>query len=988
MSTKKSLQYTATLRILVLFLTICLSASNPSVAEILPPFYNPKSERWADSILTTLDRKEKIAQLIMVAAWSNKDSIHIREIQRLISEYKIGGLIFFQGGPIRQANLTNDYQRMSKVPLLIGIDGEWGLSMRLDSTVRFPRQMTQSAMRDDSLIYLMGKEIGRQCKRIGIHVNFAPDIDVNNNFRNPVIGSRSYGDDPIQVYKKALYYMNGMQDMGVLANGKHFPGHGNADSDSHFMLPTINQDRASLDSVELYPFQKLFEHGLGSVMVAHLAIPSLDSTHNLPSTLSPQIVTGLLKNEMGFKGLIFTDALNMKAVATCYQPGILDKLALIAGNDILLYTEDVRKAIMEIHLAIENCEITEAEVDERVKKVLMAKHWSGLGESILVDTTNLIADLNTPEGLFVQRKMYEQSVTILSNKASILPIRGLDSLRIASIVIGDIKNNGFQEKLLQYAQVDVFAEEKDAPVSMFEAMAGFMSNYDLIILSLHGTTMKAETNFGIPEAARQFIDTILTSYKTVFVDFGNAYTLSRFNNLIDAHAVVIGYEDFSLTHELVAQAIMGGLTADGTLPVNSTANYRRGSGVQTTESIRLKYSLPEDAGMSSTKLLKIDSLVNVAIKAEAIPGCQVMVVKDQKVVYNKAFGNHTYEDTIPVSTTDLYDVASVTKVASTALAMMKLYEQKNIDLNRNLSSYYPKLKSTNKKNLKIRDIMTHQAGLQSWIPFWKQTMSGTELNPQIYTSISSSEFPTIVADSIFIRHDYTDSIMQWIYKSPLGNTGSYVYSDLGPILMKGLVEKVSDERFEDYLNKYFYTPLQLSNSGFIPSNKFARSRIVPTEFDKEFRKQLVHGYVHDPAAAMMGGVSGNAGLFSNANDLAIIMQMLLNGGHYGGRRFLKESTVKEFTGRQFPETANRRGLLFDKPETDGAKDSPACKSASPSAFGHQGFTGTCVWADPENNLIFIFLSNRVNPDSKNTKLSKMNVRTDIQQAAYDAILVK
>lgn len=957
-------------------------------ARIAPPFYTDEANLWADSVMSTLSREQRIAQLIMVAAWSNKDAAHIAEIRKLIMDWGIGGLIFFQGGPIRQANLCNDYQKLSRIPLLIGFDGEWGLSMRLDSTIRFPRQMTMAAMQDDTLIYAMGREIGRQCKRIGIHVNFAPDIDINTNVMNPVIGSRSFGDDRNAVYKKALLYMKGMQDMGVLANGKHFPGHGNADSDSHYTLPTIFQSKAALDSVELYPFQKLIDEGLGSIMVAHLSVPALDSTPNLPSTLSPYIVTGILKQQMGFKGLIFTDALNMKAVSSCYKPGVLDKLALIAGNDVLLYSEDVRKAVSEIHLAIENCEFTDEELNERVKKVLLTKYWAGLSTSPTIDTTNLIADLNPPEAVYLQRNMYEKSLTILSNKSSIIPLRGLDSLRIASIVVGDQKNNTFQEQLASYAQIDMFSEDKDAPVSMFEAMAGFMANYDLIILSLHGTTMKAATNFGIPEAARNFIDTIIKSYNTVFVDFGNAYTLNQIKNLSSAKAVLLGYEDFPLTHELMAQAIMGGLSMSGTIPVESTKLFKRNSGLETGSPFRLKYSVPEDAGIASKRLNRIDSLANNAISLGAMPGCQIMVVKDQKVIYNKAFGKHSYDSSQQVLTSDIYDVASVTKIASTALAMMKIYEDEKINLDKPLSQYLPKLKSGNKKGLILRDIMTHQAGLQAWSPFWKKTMLDNKPDPEIYRTSSSEDYFSAVADSIYIRNDYVDSVMQWIYSSPLSEKGKYVYSDFGPILIHDLVEKESDERFSDYLEANFYSGLQLSCSGFLPRQKFPLSRIIPTEYDKEFRHQLIQGYVHDPAAAMLGGLSGNAGLFSNANDLAVIMQMLLNEGYYGGRKYLEAETIKEFTRQQFPGTDNRRGLLFDKPEPDSDKSSPACSSASKKAYGHQGFTGTCVWVDPEYNLIYIFLSNRINPDVSNNKLSKMNVRTDIQQVIYDAILAE
>lgn len=951
-----------------------------------PPFYTPQAEQWADSVLKTMSPEQRIAQLFMVAAWSNKDSVHIREIQKLIQDYGIGGLIFFQGGPIRQALLTNDYQAMSKVPLMIGIDGEWGLAMRLDSTVRFPRQMTLAAVADDSLIYEMGAEIARECKRIGIHVNFAPDADINDNPQNPVIGSRSFGDDREAVTRKALLYMKGLQDQHVLANGKHFPGHGNAASDSHLTLPFIPGTREELDSMELYPFRKLIASGLGSIMVAHLNVPALDSTPALPSTLSKPIVTGLLKTEYNFKGLVFTDALNMKGVSACYKPGIADKLALLAGNDILLYSEDVHKAIDEILLAVENKEISQEEIDARTKKLLMAKFWCGLNQRQFIDTTGLYADLNAPGAIYLQHRLYENSLTVLRNEKSLLPLRSLDSIRIASVVIGDIKDNAFQRELRLYGRVDCFAEEKDAPVSIFEALFDFLKNYDVVILSLHGTSMKAQVNYGIPEVAQQFINRVVTSYKTVFADFGNAYTLAKLNGIDTARAIVLAYEDFPLTQQMAAQVVMGGMRSIGRLPVNSTPIFTRNSGETTPQPIRLKYSVPEDAGLSSIKLGVVDSLVLKAIAAGAMPGCQVLVAKDGKVVYFKSFGTKSYEDTSRVVNTDLFDIASVTKIAATALGTMKLFNQGKIDLNQPLSKYLPRSKSSNKRGLTLKEIMAHQAGLQSWIPFWKQTMDGNGLSENIFHKNPSSDYSIHVADSLYMRKNYADSLLQWVYASPLGERGKYVYSDLGPILMRSLIEKVSGDSFSVYLDKNFYTPLQLNNSGFLPLEKFSRDRIVPTENDQEFRHQLLRGYVHDPAAAMLGGISGNAGFFSNANDLAILMQMLLNKGSYGGRQFLKPTTVSLFTRQQFVQNKNRRGLLFDKPETDSTKSSPCSRLVSAETFGHQGFTGTCVWVDPRYNLIYIFLSNRVNPSAGNEKLVKMNVRTDIQQAIYKAFL--
>ncbi|MCX6276417.1 MAG: serine hydrolase [Bacteroidetes bacterium] len=951
----------------------------------LPPFYSDKAARYADSLINKMSPDERNAQLFMVAAWSNKDSAHIKEIEWLISQHGIGGLIFFQGGPVREALLTNHYQELAKIPLLIGMDAEWGLAMRLDSTIRFPRQMTMSAMQDESLIYKMGEEIARQCRRLGIHVNFAPDADINNNILNPIIGSRAFGDDRESVTRKSLLYMNGLQDGHVLATAKHFPGHGNTDADSHLTLPTVRSDSAQLDSTELYPFRALIDSGVGSMMVAHLSVPALDTILYNPSTLSKKIVTGLLRDKMNFKGIIFTDALNMKGVSTCYKPGVLDKLALLSGNDVLLYSEDVPTALKEIHLAVQNCEITQEEIDNRVKKILMLKYWVGLPHFAPVDTTNLIADLNTGYAKWLQQRLYENAVTVLSNTDSIVPIRWKDSLRIASVVIGDKKNNTFQEKILRYTPCEFYAIEKNEAVDIFESVKKYLVNHDLIILSIHGTSMKADKNFGITEQEEKFIDQVINAYPTILVDFGNAYTLTRFKNLDKARAVVLGYEDTPVMHDATAQVLFGGTSSSGKIPIMSTGSFKKNSGVKTMEPLRLKYTFPEDAGMSNEKLALIDSIAKAAIAAGATPGCQVLVAKDQKIVYNKSFGTHSFMDSTAVVNTDLYDIASVSKIAGTALAVMKLFDEGKIDLNKPLSKYLPALKKSNKKSLVIREVLAHQAGLKSWIPFWKQTMINDKLDGTIYHRKQSEGFSIRVTDSIYMNNSYADSLFKWILDSPLGEIGKYVYSDLGPILMKELVEKVTGKKLDQYLEENFYRPLGLSRLTYSPLNKFSREEIIPTENDTAFRKMLLHGDVHDPAAAMMGGVSGNAGIFSDADDLAVLMQMLLNNGTYGGRQFLQRKTIDIFTKQQFVQNKNRRGLFFDKPEPDPKKSSPTCAGASLLTFGHQGFTGTCAWVDPQYKLVYIFLSNRVCPDASNEKLVKMNVRTNIQQAVYDAI---
>ncbi|MCX6292418.1 MAG: serine hydrolase [Bacteroidetes bacterium] len=969
-----------------IFFFLFLFSCTLKAQEKLPPFISKQSAHWADSVISGLSPEQRIAQLFMVAAWSNKDSVHVNEIKQLITTWGIGGLIFFQGGPVRQALLTNQYQSLSKVPLLIGIDGEWGLAMRLDSTIRFPRQMTLSAMPEDTLVYTMGEEIARECKRMGIHTNFSPVADVNNNPQNPIIGSRSFSDDKNTVAKYASVYMKALQDHFILATGKHFPGHGDTDMDSHLSLPTIRNSKTEMDTLELYPFRSLIRQGLGGMMVAHLSVPAFDSIPDHPSTLSKNIVTGLLKEQMGFKGIVFTDALNMKGVSACYKPGVLDKLALLAGNDVMLYSEDVHKAIDEIHLAVENCEIKQEEIDARAKKILMLKYWVGLNYYHSIDTTHLYADLNTSSAQYLRNLLYEKSLTLLRNKDSILPLQHLDSLRIASVVVGDPKNNPFQQQLQMYAPVDCYAIEKDAPVSVFEAVEKFLVNYDVVILSLHNTTMNAQKDFGMTEAELKFMSKVVAQHKTIFVDFGNPYTLSKLEFLKDAAAFVMAYEDMPVSQNLAAQLLFGGIESKGKLPVASNGVFPKNSGLATPPPIRFKYTYPEDVGIKSDALNKIDSIVWKAIRAGAFPGCEVLVAKDQKIIYYKSFGTHTYKDTSRVMNTDLYDVASVTKIVATGLAAMNLVDEKKMDLNQPLSEYLPALLFTNKKNLVIRDVMAHQAGLQPWIPFWKNTLNEQgNLSDKIFVRKENENFSVRVAENIYMRNSYRDSVMQWVYNSPVGDRGKYVYSDLGPILMKSAIEKITSQSLDQYLDQKFYRPLGLNNFSFHPRNKFDLKRIIPTENDTLFRHQLLHADVHDPAAALFGGVSGNAGVFSNANDVAVIMQMCLNRGFYGGKKYISQTTVNEFTKQQFPLNKNRRGLFFDKPEPDPKKASPVCKDASLKTFGHQGFTGTCTWVDPEYNLVYVFLSNRVNPDASNEKLVKMNVRTEIQQVIYDAM---
>lgn len=940
---------------------------------------------WVDSVFYSLTPEERIGQLFMIAAYSERSMNHWDAIADQICEYNIGGVIFFKGSPIRHAKLCNYLQSNAKTPLLVSIDGEWGLSMRIDSTINFPRQMTLGAIQDDSIVYKMGTEIGRQCKRIGIHMNFAPDIDVNNNPMNPVINNRSFGEDKYQVARKGLMYMNGMQDQHILANAKHFPGHGDTESDSHFTLPIVKSSLESLDTLELYPFKELFKAGVKTVMAAHLYVPSLDSTKNKASSLSKKIITDLLKTKMGFKGLVITDALNMQGAAKYFKPGELEVEALKAGNDILLYPEDVPTAIYAIEKAIQKGYLTEEEINLKCKKILASKYWVGLNHYKPINLENLVKDISPKEAELMSRKIIEKSITVLNNKNGILPVKNLDTLCIASLSFGEETITPFQEMLSNYAYVMHFniAMKDSNDRHVIDSIITQLTNFNFIIVGIHSRSNRPSRNYGVFSSIINIIDSISKNAKLVVDLFGNPYGLNSFEGIEKVDGLVLSFQNSMLTQDISAQLIFGGVEAHGRLPVSASKYYPIGSGIDIDTVIRFKYTIPEEMGLSSSEFSKIDSIVHEGINKKAFPGCQVLVARKGKVIYNKSFGNHTYDFKINVKNSNLYDLASLTKVLATTPAIMRLYEKKQIDLNGKLADYLVLLENSNKKNLKFRDVLTHQAGLVSWIPFFKKTVDRGQIDERLYRTEPNDTFSIQVCYNLFLRNDYRDTILKEILESKLNKKKEFIYSDLGFYLMRILVDSLTKTPFQDYVNYNFYAPLGMSSMGYNPTERFSKNTIAPTENDQSFRKQLIHGYVHDQGAAMLGGISGHAGLFSNANDVAKIMQMMLQKGYYGGVRYFKPETVCEFTRCQFCEDGNRRALGFDKPAIKGG--AVTCESASPQSFGHSGFTGTYTWVDPKEELVYVFLSNRVYPDSENKKLANMNIRTNIQQVVYDAI---
>ncbi|MFM9057145.1 MAG: glycoside hydrolase family 3 N-terminal domain-containing protein [Bacteroidota bacterium] len=969
--------------LLILLFVLDLAFAQPGRTK--PPYLTKDSRQWADSVLASLDQKGRIAQLFMVDAFSNKDSMHIREIDSLVLNHGIGGLIFFQGGPVRQATLTNRYQRESRIPLLIGIDGEWGLNMRLDSTLRFPRQMTLSSGSDAQQVLSMGREIARQCRRVGVHVNFAPDVDVNNNPSNPIINSRSFGESPERVANLGAAYMSGLQSGQVLACAKHFPGHGDTDADSHHALPVVKADRRRLDTLELRPFVDLINRGVGSVMVAHLSVPALDTASNLASTLSPAVVQKLLKDSLAFEGLVFTDALNMKGVAAYFKPGELELKALLAGNDVLLYSENIPEAIRVIDSAITIGLISAGRIDSSVRKILQVKHWVGLNrDSGLVSVDGLMRDLHSASADLMVYGMYNQAPVLLRNKHAVVPMAASSRFCMASVVINDLEENQFQRQLSAYSPVDFFSLKKDAPSAVLDSLDRLLNDYDRVVVSLHNTTTNASKNFGLTDQVVEFIRLSAAHKGRILVLFGNPYILGRLDKLDGFDAVVQAYEDVPNLQRQVAQKLFGVDVFAGLLPVTVNDDFRSGQGLLTKTRRVLRYAPAESVGLNSIVLGRIDSLVNSAIRDSVMPGCQVLIAKSGTVVYEKAFGYHTYDSLRQVRTQDVYDIASVTKIASTALACMWLVDRHKLDLDAKASKYLHALRHTDKKNITIRQLMLHEAGLKAWIPFWKETLRDDKPDSTFYRSKPQTGFRQKIADSLFLRDDYATQIWSDILVSPIEPPGKMVYSDIGLIILQSVIEKVSGKELGQLVQDAFYKPMGLWNIDYLPSQSVRMENSIPTEIDTVFRRDTVQGIVHDPCAAMLGGTPGHAGLFSDARSLAVLMQMLLQKGSYGGRRFIDENTVIQFTGKASLNPGNRRGLLFDKQDASKGISGPAAPSASDQAFGHSGFTGTYAWADPATGVICIFLSNRTYPYPNDNKLARSNLRTRIMQVAYDA----
>ena len=978
----------------------------------LPNMFNSVDQvamtQWVDSVFDSLSPEARIGQLIVAAVTPSSNEGTQSLVKQLVTLHHVGGLIYENSSINDQALVTNLAQSMATVPLMITIDGEWGLGMRLKEVPNFPRNLTLGAIDNDMLLYEYGREVARQCRRMGIHVNFAPVLDVNDNPLNPVIGNRSFGESPELVARHAIAFARGLEDGGVMAVGKHFPGHGNSSEDSHKTLPVINKTLQEINTCELVPFRKFIEAGLSGILTAHLLVPALDKG-KAPTSLSPECVGSLLRHDLGFDGLVFTDALNMKG-ATQLLKGSACVNALLAGNDVLLMPENIGDEIAAVMAAVANGTLSQSVIDERCKKVLRYKYALGLTTPQQVNTSQLLADVNSQRAQVLMRQLTAGSITVIKNNDDILPIHNLQSRRIAVATIGNDRGTAstFTRRCADYAQVTRFDLAKAASAhNLAEQLHD--GHFNTIIVEV------GEDN----EDNRNALETIAKKCKNMIVVItSKPYDIQHYGNVIThkhVKAVVLTYDNSTLAEDYAAQTIFGGNAANGDLPISlafkgKKVHYEAGDGIHYAAN-RLGYTIPAEAGVDNRLTAQIDSVCRLGVQQHAFPGCQVIVARHGKVIYKGAFGAIDYNNPNKVDDNTLFGLASVSKATGTISGVMKAFDDGKFRLDDKASDYILGLRDGDKQDITFRDLLYHETGMPASLNMWYMMMdensytgnliAGAEdathtvkimngawghkdakMRTDILSTVKTDKFNIAIADGLWGGRVTYDSIMNRMYHVKLGKK-KYLYSCCNFSLLADAVQRMTHSPLNYYVNNYIFAPLGAYHTMYRPLSKFSRDEIAYTEKDTYLRRQHIHGYVHDELAAFSGGVQGNAGLFSNANDLAKLLQMWLNGGTYGGVRLLKASTVETFTTQKSPNS--HRGLGFDKPVVGNPDASNTCAEATPETYGHTGFTGTCFWVDPKNDMFYIFLSNRVCPTRNNPNFGRISARSHIQSLIYRAL---
>ena len=964
------------MRVLVIFLVLFGTLSSAQQPDPLLSV-NPKlQQKWVDSVYHSMSLDQKIGQLFTPMVFSKKDDKHFDDIRSLIKKYHIGGLIFSLGAPVKQTQWLNEFQSMSKVPLLISMDAEWGVAMRLDSVIAFPWSMTLGAIKENSIIRKIGKRMGEQEKILGVNMSYAPVLDINTNAQNPIIGNRSFGEDPLRVAEKGVALMLGHHDAGILTSGKHFPGHGDTAKDSHITLPTVSFDRSRLEKIETYPFKKAIEQGLSSVMTAHLNVPALTNTED-PSSLSHSVVTKLLKQNIGFNGLAVTDALNMKGAEPNDPNSNMDLLALMAGNDILLISKDIPLGIEKIKIAYQKFNIVKTRVEESVKKILKAKYKVGLTHNDRVDTKNIYTRLNTKKDTLLIEEAYAKSITLLKNDNKLLPLD--PGTTYAHIKLGDDQSDVFETQLRDYVNIKTVT-----PSTIVETLTA-LKDFKKVIISYHRSNRSPFLSADFSKDEIKLIQAIARKHELILNVFVNPYSLIDLGDLSSIESLIVSYQNSPISQKISAELMNGYGSFLGSLPVGISNRFPVGSGIRFEPNEKNKRIGLIEKGFDPDRLAEIDYFAQRVIDSGMTPGMQILVAKSGEILYHKSFGHHTYNKKIKVENHHLYDLASLTKITATLPLIMREVDQNSFGLNSSFKDFMPELEGTNKANLSVKESLSHFARLTPWIPFYKKTIDekGQPLR-KFYRDRDKTRFNIPVADQLYLRSNFNQKIEKQVIGSPLLDSLYYKYSDLPFYMFKNFLEKKYKKPLNDLADEFLYEPLGLELTLFNPWKFVPMDQIVPSEIDDYFRHRELRGYVHDMGAAMQGGIGGHAGLFSNAEEVYYIMQMYLQKGSVNGHEFITSKTFDEFNRCYYCDKGNRRGIGFDKPQLKG--EGSTCGCVSKVSFGHMGFTGTYAWADPDQELIFVFLSNRTYPSMSNNLLGQKNVRTRMQALVYKALI--
>ena len=928
--------------------------------------------QWVDSIYSKLSLEQKIGQLFMPMVFSNRDTLHYQSIERLVAAGKVGGVLYSLGTPERQLHWTNALQEKAQVPLLVAMDAEWGVGMRLQDVQDFPWNMTLGAHASTQTAKQIGYRMGLQSKRLGVHFNFAPVADVNSNPKNPIIGNRAFGENPETVADFAVAIHQGYNLSGGLTSAKHFPGHGDTQKDSHKTLPTVDRNRKELDAKELIPFKRLIEAGVSSIMVAHLNLPQIERA-GLPSTLSYKIVTEILQEQLGFNGLVVTDALDMKGVSQYQKGSNIDLLAFMAGNDLLLLSEDIPAGISSIKKAYNQGQISESRLARSVKKILKAKYWAGLHQYSPIHPENATADLNNDIDTAWIAQAFREALTLLENTNDILPLK--KNQKLGHIALGDAEDYTFHQTLGSYIDITGLTDNN---------LEDWLATHPKtpLVVSFHRANENPWEPFDFDKKMLKQLQKWQKSRPIILVPFVKPYALKSLKFRPDA--LLWAYQNSEIAQRQAAQALVGLSDIQGKLPVSS-GNYSVGSGIKLQKKVFWEQVSAQDQGFSITRLSRIDSLAKEAIDQKMTPGMQILIAKNGDLVYHKAFGHHTYAQKRPVALTDVYDLASLTKILATLPVVIQAVDRGELSLDEPLGKLLPDFKNSNKADLSLRALLSHYAGLQPWIPFYKETLD--EDNHPLkkwYRKKPNKRYNIAVGPEMYLKEKFHKFIRDSIRESPLLDSLEYKYSDLPYYLLQYYLEDSYQRSLSEIVLEQWIQPLGLERTGYKPLQWISKDSIVPSERDTYFRQMELRGQVHDMGAALLGGIGGHAGLFSNAFELGKMMQVYLDRGKIGQDSLFSAAVFDQFNRRSFATANVRRGIGFDKPQFSG--EGPAGPSASPESFGHLGFTGTYVWADPKHELIVVILSNRTYPSMDRNAFSKQNIRTRMHQAVYEALI--